>query len=183
MLGEKIREVRKGKNIKLREIAEKTKLSSSYLSQIERSLIEPSLSSLRKIAIALEVPIYEFLKDDERKGIVIKKDKRIKLELPDSHIIYEFLTPTKIDNNVIPNLEIIYMKLEPFSWSSEEPSYHAADECIFVIKGEIEVYLGQAKYPLCQGDSLYIQENTPHKIYNTSDVTAEAIFCISPPIY
>ena len=182
MLGEKIRNVRKNKNIKLKEIAERTELSSSYLSQVERNLIEPSISSLRKIALALEVPIHEFLIEDERKGVLIKEEERIKLELPRSNVLYEFITPTKI-KNTIPNLQIIYMKLEPLNWSCEGFACHNADEFIFVEKGEVEVYLGEEKYRLTKGDSLYIQEKTPHRIYNTLDSITEIIFGMSPPIY
>lgn len=181
MLGKRIREVRKNKNIKLTEMAEKVDLSSSYLSQVERGIINPSLSALRKIARVLDVPIYEFLKDDE-KGILIKKDERIKLELPDTDITYEFLTPTKLRNGD-PNLEIIYMKLNPHSWSSESRSSHSADECIFVIEGEIKGYLGETEYHLLQGDSLYITKDTTHKLYNPSESMAVILSCISPPMF
>ncbi|SKC86142.1 helix-turn-helix domain-containing protein [Maledivibacter halophilus] len=182
MLGERVREIRKKNNIKLVEMAKQINLSPSYLSQIERDLISPSLSALRKIAKVLNVPIYEFLKEDEKKAIHIKKEKRIKLELPDTDIVYEFLTPTRLRNGT-PNMEIIFMKLNPFSWSSEDFSYHAADECIFVIRGEVEIYLGETKYNLLNGDSLYIKENTRHRLYNPKNTVAEVISCISPPIY
>lgn len=182
MLGEKIRNVRKNKGIKLKELAKRTDLSSSYISQVERCLIDPSIASLKKIAIALEVPIHEFLRDDENKGILIKKEDRIKLELPRSNVSYEFLTPTKI-KNTIPKLQIVYMKMEPLNWGYEGFASHLADELIYVEKGEIDVYLGDEKYHLTKGDSLYIQENTPHKIYNCSEKISEIVFSMSPPIY
>ncbi|MEW9122966.1 MAG: XRE family transcriptional regulator [Thermotaleaceae bacterium] len=182
MLGKRIREIRKHKKISLVEMGEKTGFSSSYLSQIERDLISPSLSSLRKIAQILEVPLYEFLKEDENKEVLIKKNQRVKLELPDSDITYEFLTPTRLQGDA-PNMEIIYMKLKPHSWSSEGPSYHAADECIFVLRGEVEIHLGDKVYLLVEGDSLYIREKIPHRIYNKSNIMAEVMSCISPPVY
>ena len=51
----KIRDIRKRKNITLRELAEKTNISKSHLNYIEREIKEPTLSILVKIAIALEV--------------------------------------------------------------------------------------------------------------------------------
>lgn len=182
MLGKNIRNVRKNKGIKLKELANRTDLSSSYISQVERCLIEPSIASLRKISLALEVPIHEFLRDDENKGILIKKEDRIKLELPRNNVSYEFLTPTKI-KNTIPKLQIVYMKLEPLNWGYEGFANHAAEEFMFVDKGELDVYLGEERYHLTKGDSLYIQENTPHRIYNTLDSISEVISCMSPPIY
>lgn len=163
-------------------MADKVDLSSSYLSQVERGIINPSLSALSKISKVLQVPIYEFLKDEEENVILIKKDKRVKLELPDTNIIYEFLTPTKLFNGK-PNLEIIYMKLNPHGWSSETENSHLADECIFVIEGEIIGYLGSAEYRILEGDSLYIKENTTHRFYNPSESVALFLSCISPPRY
>ena len=61
MLGDQIRSIRKRQEITLKELAEKTGLSIGYISQIERNLTDPSLSTLRKISGALGVPTYLFL--------------------------------------------------------------------------------------------------------------------------
>ena len=47
MLGEHVRNIRKKRGITLKELAEKTGLSIGYISQIERDLTDPSLSTLR----------------------------------------------------------------------------------------------------------------------------------------
>lgn len=51
----KIRDIRKRKNITLRELAEKTNISKSHLNYIEREIKEPTLSILIRVALALEV--------------------------------------------------------------------------------------------------------------------------------
>ncbi len=53
MLGQKVRELRQKNEKTLNNMSEITGLTASYLSQLERDMIEPSLSSLRKIALAL----------------------------------------------------------------------------------------------------------------------------------
>ena len=58
MLGDRIRNLRKNKNITIQEMSDKTGLSIGYISQVERNLVDPSLSSLRKISSTLGVPIY-----------------------------------------------------------------------------------------------------------------------------
>lgn len=184
MLGPKIRELRQQKGLTLNELAKKTKLTASYLSQLERNIIEPSLASLRKISAALEVPIYTFLADKTKEHVLITSDKRKKLDLPNSSITYEFLTPMASDKAAQAKMEIIYYQLEPESWSSEDYIVHAADECIFIVKGQIELYLNEEKYIVNQGDSIYIRENIPHRFYNP--LTNEKVIGISticPPIY
>ena len=56
MLGELVRNIRKKRGITLKELAEKTGLSIGYISQIERDLTGPSLSTLRKLSAALTPP-------------------------------------------------------------------------------------------------------------------------------
>ncbi len=183
MFGAKIRSIRQEKGLTLNELADKTSLTASYLSQIERNLIDPSLSSLRKISMALEVPLYSFLAEDKRKNVLVKADKRKKLELPNSSIAYEFMTPMAADREINLKMEIIYFQLEPHSWSSEEFMVHAADECIYILDGTIEINLGDEKYRLNTGDSIYIQENIPHKFYNPTSKKITGISNICPPIY
>jgi transcriptional regulator with XRE-family HTH domain len=54
-LGEFIRSQRKLANLSLRDLADRTKVSNPYLSQIERGLHEPSVRVLRSIAQALNI--------------------------------------------------------------------------------------------------------------------------------
>jgi transcriptional regulator with XRE-family HTH domain len=54
-LGAFIRSKRKLANLSLRQLAERTKLSNPYLSQIERGLHQPSVRVIRLISEALEV--------------------------------------------------------------------------------------------------------------------------------
>ncbi len=184
MLGPKIREVRQERSLTLNELSQKTGLTAGYLSQLERNIIEPSLSSLRKISMALEVPIYTFLSNGEKNHILITSDKRKKLDLPNSSITYEFLTPMASDRQTQTKMEIIYYQLEPESWSSEDFIVHNADECIFIMQGSIELYLGEQKYIVTQGDSIYIRENIPHRFYNPSTRQKTiGISTICPPIY
>ena len=73
MLGETIRRIRAEKGLNLRELAEITKLTPSFLSQVERDLAEPSITSLRKIADALGVPIFYFLMENGKPSPVVRK--------------------------------------------------------------------------------------------------------------
>jgi len=60
-LGALIRAQRLATGLSLRDLADRTKVSNAYLSQIERGLHEPSLSVLAAIAAALDVPLGDLL--------------------------------------------------------------------------------------------------------------------------
>lgn len=162
MLGAKIRKVRQDMKLTLKELSEKAGLTASYISQVERGIIEPSISSLRRMSAALEVPIYTFLTDNiEQEYVLIRANERRKLDLPHSSIIYEFITPMASDKRANPKMEVIYLKLEAKSWSSDRPFVHAADECIFMIDGNMDVLLGTERYNLQEGDSIYTRKCSP----------------------
>jgi len=60
-IGRSIRELRKSRGLTLKQMARRTKLSVSLLSQIERAESSASMSSLFKVATALDVKLTELL--------------------------------------------------------------------------------------------------------------------------
>lgn len=61
-LGKKIQDFRNMRSMSLRELAKRAGTTASMLSQIERNLVNPSISTLKSIAQALEVPMFKFFK-------------------------------------------------------------------------------------------------------------------------
>jgi len=72
-LGALIRAQRVTAGLSLRDLADRTKVSNAYLSQIERGLHEPSISVLDAIAAALDVPLEALL---ARSGLLAPEDER-----------------------------------------------------------------------------------------------------------
>ena len=66
MLGAKIQKLRQARNLSLTQLAEKTEISKSYLSYIERNIqTNPSLEVLAKIAAALKVDIQTIISQED----------------------------------------------------------------------------------------------------------------------
>lgn len=184
MLGDRIRKVRKANGLTLNELAEASGLTSSYISQVERNLTEPSLSSLRKISAALGLPLYTFLDEaGGRQTFIIRANERKKLILPNSSIAYEFLSPTGASVEETPKLEVVFFRLSPKSWSRDDYVQHAAEECIIVLSGAMDLDCGDTTHHLYEGDSIYISNSIPHKAYNPGNVEMTAISCFTPPTH
>src|SRR6056297_2846576 len=115
-MGKKIRYIRKKKKLSLSALASKIDKTSSYLSQIERGLAEPSITALREISRALGVPMFYFLNDTRDHCQVVEKDRRRTLTLPDSHISYELISP-----DLNHKMEIVYFNMEPGASTCETP--------------------------------------------------------------
>lgn len=181
MLGQKIRSARKNKGFKLGDLANVTELSSSYISQLERGLIEPSLTSLRKISNALNIPIYLLMEDIKKENPVVRKDERVKMFFPNSSVSYELMTSMENGEKFGAKMLVAKFIIKPQSTDMDEFTIHEAEEILVLVKGTLEVTLGNEIYTLNPGDTIYIMSNIPHKISNISDSYAEGYYVVTPP--
>lgn len=183
MIGSKIRLLRQNKGLTLTELARKTQTTAGYLSQLERDMTDPSLSTLRKIAAVLDTPLFALLDEQEEQTTIIHAEKRHKVSFSDSNVIYELLSPQTLGTENPPEMLVMTYQLTPACWSSSERISHNAAECIYVQEGTLEVLVGEQTFILHQGDSIYIKENAPHNIYNPGPENATGISAMSSSVF
>lgn len=177
MNGSAIRQLRQAKGMTLQELAAQTQTTAGYLSQLERDLVDPSLSTLRKIARALDTPLFSLVESQDDAARIIRRDRRQKIAFPDTNVTLEILTP-KFET-APGEVFVMTFALGARKWSNNERVSHNVDECFYAQKGELEVLVGRSTYYLRQGDSIYIRANTPHNIYNPGDEAAVGISAMS----
>lgn len=176
MLGSKIREKRVEKKMSLKRLAEKTALTASFLSQVERDLAEPSITSLRKIAEALEVPIFYFLLDRKNTSPVVRRNERKILKIPKSNLVFELLSP-----DLNRQMEVMIARLDVGAASCDEPLSHEGEELVFILAGEMEITIGEEQFLLKKGDSIYYFAAIPHKLISVGDEELVFLSAITPP--
>lgn len=176
MLGEKIRIKRIEKQMTLKDLAERTGVTQGFLSQVERGLTDPSITSLRRIAHALNVPIFYFLMDEAKANPVVRKNERQVLRFPDSHLTFELLSP-----DLNRSLEMMMSRLEPGAVTCDEPLVHPGEENIVVLKGKMKIQVGEDFYILAEGDSIYYFSSIPHKIWSIGTEELVFVSAITPP--
>ena len=81
VVGHKLRLLRVSAGFSLEKLAEKAELSVSFLGSVERGNKEPSLSTLKKLSSALDVPIQAFISslDEEEPGLVLREELMTKI--------------------------------------------------------------------------------------------------------
>ncbi len=175
-LGSRIRKMRRSHNMSLADLADKISKTSSYLSQVERGLAEPSITALREISKALEVPIFYFLAEEEEHNAVVRQEERKQIKFPGSNSRVELLSP-----NLNNQIELIEARLAPGDSMVEEPLPHQGEECTLVLEGKMEIQVGDQYHRLGPGDSVYYIANIPHKITNIGEKELVFISAITPP--
>ena len=183
MIHQKIRTLRQAKGLTLKELADRTQTTAGYISQLERGLVDPSLSTLRKIAAVLGTPLFALMDNRETQSAVVRSEKRQKMTFPDSSIIHELLTPAAIGGQKPSDLLLFTSRLSSGSWSNEERISHNAEEWIYVTDGQIEIVAGEHTYSLQCGDCIYLKENIPHNIYNPGPAPAVCISAMTPSVF
>ncbi len=161
-LGSAIKSFRKGKNLTLAMLSEKTGLTAGLLSRIENFRTIPSLPVLLKIAAALEVQPAELLagigEKDSPAWILVRKNERLQLERENSKgFRYETLLDTE---SAGCNLQTLILTVEP--GAEREKVTTDGDQFIFILKGDIIFTLGAKKINMSEGDILFFDGGIEH---------------------
>jgi transcriptional regulator with XRE-family HTH domain len=178
-LGRRLRLARTNRGISLGQLAERTGLTKSLLSQVERAVSAPSLSSLRRMAQALEVPISQLLSESHQVGSVVRRANRKEIRWPALKVMYEPLSP---DDR--KHLQMILVRMDPGGRSADEPTAHGfGEECSLVLTGRVEVIIGNQHHLLEEGDSVSLDRAIPHYYLNPGDTPATYVQAIYPPTF
>ena len=176
MIGKRIREKRTDRKMSLQGLADLTGLTPSFLSQVERSVAEPSITSLRKIADALGVPIFYFLMQPDDESPVVRRGERKTLNFRESQLSYQLLVP-----DLNRQMEVMMATLEPGASTCETALTHPGEECTVVLRGKMEITVGEEIYVLNRGDSIYFYCAIPHRITSVGEKDLVFISAITPP--
>jgi transcriptional regulator with XRE-family HTH domain len=201
-LGKKIRKERLKRQLTLEQFSRKTGLSKSFISQVERGLTEPSITSLKKISKQLGFSVVNLFLDeidpdpswdynnsvqkynDKRPSYVsstevVRADKRKRLALPGSHVVYDLLTP-----DMKRQMEVMYMRVTKGDNSGSDPMLDPPGEKIgIVLKGSIEISVGNELFQLNEGDSIYYPTDRPHSWRALEGDSIEVLWILTPPSF
>ena len=75
IIGERLRLLRKAKNVSQREVGKRTGLHCSYISRVENGHTVPVVETLEKFCRALEVPLYQIFYDGEQPSKLSSRTK------------------------------------------------------------------------------------------------------------
>ncbi len=174
--GSKIRARRKALGYTLAEVSSMTGLSISFISQVERSVTNPSIRSLRKLTTALGTSLAAMFSAITGSDNVVKKEERITFTDTDSKIRYQMLSQ-RVDGTVLEPVLLI----APSGYIGPENRGHLGEEFGMVLKGTAEYWIGNQKHVLEEGDSIHFSPDTLHKLVNNSNSELVMLWVATPP--
>ena len=173
VIGSKLRKMRKSLNLGVVEAAEQAGISSGFLSAIELSKANASVATLHRLAAAYGTTVLEFfdLPDKSQRLIHAGEGRVLRTE---SGVDIELLSVgTKM-------LEPMLFRIPP-SAGSDGAYSHAGEEFIYMLKGTLEIWLGETEcHRLQAGDSFWFESNLGHRWFNPSEEEAVLIWVNTP---
>jgi transcriptional regulator with XRE-family HTH domain len=182
-LGVRLRHGRMTKGLRLKDLAEAADCSESMISKIENGRAVPSLKALYRIAEVLELTVGQlFEKPSEPSGLLSRAGERPIVKVDPLRngpgLTLERLIP--YDKSRL--LQGSIHNIAP-GGSGGGLITHEGEEVAYVIEGQVEVMIGDAKYLLNAGDSICYRSEQPHGYKNGSDSPARLIIVNTPPSF
>jgi transcriptional regulator with XRE-family HTH domain len=179
-LGADLRAIRKARGVTLADLAETLGKSTGWLSQVERDLSDPSISDLRDIATALDVPVSMLFAHAaapiNEAGFVVRKGARRTIGSNAAGLTEELLSPDLTDD-----FEVVHSTFAPHS-RGEKTVIRPTQEVGYLLSGKLDIIIAGRKFVINTGDSFRIRGEA-HRWSNPYDDPAVAIWVIAPPVY
>jgi transcriptional regulator with XRE-family HTH domain len=163
--GTRIRRLREGMDLSLRDLADRSGVSAPMLSQVERGETSPTLSVADRIAGGLELSLSQLLRLDESDGVsVVRAGER--RGAGDSRHSYEVLTAP------LPGLRaevsLHTLAAGAATGGPDDPPRHepGSRETAVLVEGRLALVCGGVTYELEEGDSVTFDADLPHHFEN-----------------
>lgn len=176
-IGTKIRNLRNQNGLTQEELADRTELTKGFISQLERGLTAPSVSTLLDIVECLGTNLSDFFHEEDDLQVVYHREDYFEKE-DENHNITQWLVATAQSRS----LEPILVQIQP-GQSMPEDKPHEGEEFGYVLDGAIRLDYGEDTYLVKKGDSFSFPANKKHKISSACKKVSSIIWISSPPSF
>ena len=203
-IGRRLAAHRAQRGMRVAELAREVGVTPSLISQIERGMSRPSVSTLFGIAQALDVPVDAFFREpqppvaaaaqpdgppgpggadgpgDGGAGQAAAADGRYVVRRGGRAVIdiEGGVRWERLTRSTLDHLDFFELVYEPGAESHPRQYTHPGTEMVLVMSGCLEITIGFERYLLEPGDSIDFPSSMPHRYLNPSAQTARAVTVI-----
>ena len=177
-LGKRLADLRRKRGLATGELAARAKVTSGFISQLEHNKTSPSLTTLQRVAAALDVPLTYLLLEDDLRPQVVRQHERQVIPLGQDGLCASLVSPL-----LSRQLELVVLDLPRGTVSWPQSRSHEGQECHLVLRGTIRAYYGDESYLLEEGDSILWDGTVPHRMENVGDDAAQLLIALAPAAF
>lgn len=175
----RLKRLRELKGMTLEQLAERTGLTKSYLSKVERGISVPSIATALRVADAFAVGVGDLfgVSAPNKDFVVVRKDERKPFSRTGGSVGYRY---EAIAPGQAHGLFEAFVSHPPFE---VPPAYkkkqHPGQELYFVLKGKIELAFPHSSVKLSAGDCVVFSGQLPHRALSIGHERAEALVIVT----
>ncbi len=177
-LGKKIRDLRLRRGMTVQQLAQASRLSKGFISQVENDHTSPSLTTLQDLARALETSVAYLVVEEEPVPFVVRARERQRVNLGGNTSSVEVLSASPKRN-----LELLIAELPPGMPAGDKRHYHHGEECVLCLEGRVTLTFGEHVLTLETGDSCHFDGRVPHAVENADGAIARVLIAITPAAF
>jgi transcriptional regulator with XRE-family HTH domain len=179
-LGARVRALREGMDLSLRDLSQRSGVSAPMLSQVERGETSPTLQIASRIAGGLELRLSQLLRLDERGAVsVVRGSDRRKGPASTHGHSYEILTPPLPGQRA----ELSRHTLAPLAVTGGpgDPPMHepGSRETALIESGTVVLLCDGDRFELTAGDTVTFDADLPHHFENPGSEEAVLLAVVS----
>ncbi len=169
-VGPRVKALREGLDLSLRDLAARSGVSAPMLSQVERGETSPTLAVAARMAAGLELSLSQLLRLDEGSGVtVVRPGQRLRGGPGRRGHSYEVLTPPVPGQRA----EVSLHALAPGAATGGpgDPPMHepGSRETAVVTAGRLKLVCDGVAHDLAEGDAVTFDADLPHHFENPAD--------------
>jgi transcriptional regulator with XRE-family HTH domain len=164
-LGKSLRFLRQQKRVTMRALAARTDFTPSFISQIENGQCSPSISSMEKIANALDVTLAEFFLSVNKQVVnIVRSGDRVHMALDWSRAKIAFLGSLSGTSQ----FQAFMISIRPGGITGKHATPSISDEVAMVFEGSVILKLEDKEQTLKRGDAATLVAGTGRQWRNES---------------
>lgn len=178
-VGARLRSLREKRGLSQRELAKRAGVSNAIISLIEQNRTSPSVGSLKKVLDGLPISLAEFFAMElpSMPQVFFNPDELV--EIGGGRISYR-----QVGRNLEGRaLQILHERYAVGADTGEVMLRHDSEEGAVVIRGRLEVTVGNQRRVLGPGDAYYFDSRLPHRFRNVGDGECEVVSACTPPSF
>ena len=176
--GQRIREIRLARRLTLAQVAAEAGLTASFVSQFERGKTNAAIGTLRRLCLALSIPLAELFADDADPPwpAVLRAEERPRLAAGAGVEKFVLTRPP------LQHVEVYVATFAPGAGTGDAAYAHGDSLEVFVVlAGQVELQLAGSVHRMGPRDSVEYRSSMPHRVVNVGRSTAEVMWITSPP--
>lgn len=179
-IGPKLRGLRDRHSLSLQQLADRSDVSPAAIHKVEQGTMVPTITTLLKLASALDRPVSYFINEEEATpSFVHYTPTKERKPLYTSHTGIELAGISGPYGQY--QVASAIAEVEPGASSGEKPLRHPGEELIYLLSGTLEVTVGDQVTRLTSGDSIHFRTDVDHRWRNPTSRKAKAVWMALRP--